>query len=84
MNINIEVRGGSWQWGAHCKSEGQLRSPMAPQCAHIHIMGIVKKCNGNKICHLRSPSRIKSDTGMYKNMDVLEKQKSLILNPRSH
>ena len=28
------MRGGSWQWGAHCKSEGQLRSPMAPQCVH--------------------------------------------------
>ena len=36
MSISIEMRGGSWQWGAHCKGEGQLGALWAPQCAHTY------------------------------------------------
>ena len=40
MSIGIKMRGGSWQWGVHCKGEGQLRSPMAPQC-------VICRCSSN-------------------------------------
>ena len=78
MNISIEMRGGSWQWGAHCKSEGQLRSPMAPQKASS------KSATEIKLVTSDLQVVLKSATNMYKNIDVLKKQKSLILNPKSH
>ena len=52
MSMIIEMRGGSWQWGVHCKGEGQLRSPMAPQC-------VICRCSNTLHAH-RTPHWIAS------------------------